>query len=98
MGYENGELSLYSLKRQKFLGELEAHETRVISADILETSSQSLFLTTVSQDKEVKVHDLLLRDSLKSLPEHLSSVVSAKFLNFSGKQDFVSAFKGWSIV
>lgn len=94
LGYDNGEVSLYSLTKDSFLGRLEAHKSRVICADILESSSRSLFLLTVSANKEARVHDLLLKETRTSLPEHLSKIVSAKFLNFPKKNSFITASKG----
>jgi WD40 repeat protein len=94
LGYENGEISVYSLEKEDFIGELEAHQSGIIMMDVVSTSSQSLFLSSVSEDKEVKVHDLLLKETLSSMPEHLSKVVSAKFLNFFNKKDLLSGIKG----
>lgn len=94
LGYDNGEIALFSLTKDVFLGELEAHESKIICADILETSSQSLFLLTVSVDKQARVHDLLLKEPRANLPEHLSKIVSAKFFNFPKKSSFVSAIRG----
>lgn len=93
LGYENGEISIYSLKRKAFVGKLEAHASEIITADLLETDSGSLFLVTVSKDKAVRVHDLLLKETLTNLPEHLSKVVAARFLNFAGRQKVLSQAK-----
>ena len=94
LGYENGEISIYNLDKQDFIGHLEAHKSGIVMMDILNTSSESLFLSSVSEDKEIKVHDLLLKETLNTMPEHLSKVVSAKFFNFSNQKEYLSKLKG----
>lgn len=94
LGYQNGQCSLYSLTKDKFVMSLDAHSNSISSVDVLESSMGQLNLVSVSIDKEVKIHDLMLKGTHSELKNHLSGVVDARFLNFQGRDHLIQSYKG----
>ena len=94
LGYENGESALYNLDQEKFNFELEAHDNSICRMDVLVTSEHNLLLATVSVDKLVKVHDLLMKSQICEFTNHLSTVVECKFVNFHGLKSYLISENG----
>lgn len=91
LGYEDGSHSLFDLHQQKYIFNLESHDNSISMVDIIQSQNTQLIVCTCSVDKEIKIHDLLLKQYLHSIKSHYSKVVS---VSFYGKYLFTLSLEG----